>query len=111
MNVPVPTDSEPSNNNNRDSAAADNNENGEDDATDQLEELTLDGEDNADATNDKREWLNYDDIPTFNTIFWAVWKSLNYTLPSEEDQDKCFMFEFLSRDGRVGIRNTCDSQY
>ena len=67
----------------------------------QVEELNLDDEYTVDATNDKKEWLDFDDIPTFSEVFWAVWKSLHYTLPSEGDQDKCFMFEYLSRDSRV----------
>lgn len=108
MNLPVPTDNNepsntndtPSNNNNVDDTPKEEDANNDDENEEVAEEKS---EDTVDATNDKREWLNYDDIPIFSTIFWAVWKSLNYTLPSEEDRDKCFMFEFLQCDGRVRL--------
>eukprot|EP01127_Copromyxa_protea_P015384 TRINITY_DN4421_c0_g2_i1.p1 TRINITY_DN4421_c0_g2~~TRINITY_DN4421_c0_g2_i1.p1 ORF type:complete len:224 (-),score=44.47 TRINITY_DN4421_c0_g2_i1:687-1358(-) len=30
---------------------------------------------------------------TFRELFWKVWNSQGYQLPSKEDRDKCFMFE------------------
>ncbi|ELR24512.1 RNA ligase (ATP), putative [Acanthamoeba castellanii str. Neff] len=37
----------------------------------------------------------------FRDLFWQTWKAMNYTLPDEEHQHYCFMFELFSAENRI----------
>lgn len=48
---------------------------------------------------------NFQSTPylSFRDLFWKIWKESNYELPSNSDQDKCFMFEMVSPYNQVVV--------
>eukprot|EP01129_Flabellula_baltica_P004983 TRINITY_DN1774_c0_g1_i6.p1 TRINITY_DN1774_c0_g1~~TRINITY_DN1774_c0_g1_i6.p1 ORF type:complete len:283 (+),score=46.20 TRINITY_DN1774_c0_g1_i6:303-1151(+) len=45
-----------------------------------------------------------EDYVTFSKLFWRLFREKGYLLPSEEDRDKCFMFELSSHENNLIVR-------